>query len=196
MAQCLGHCAAGPPVPSIVDFAATGLPVPGPSQPVPGLARQGWVHARLVRRHLVGTEGLAYYLVYAPVGWPVQEVVWAAGARWTIEEMFKLAKGHEGLDHYEVRSWQGWYRHIALALVALAALAVGSAKGGTALPRAHPPHCPGNPWAFGPPPVGHKTDARINRGLVPLEASASEDGPSMPPPSPLETLRGTVILSG
>jgi SRSO17 transposase len=95
----------------------------------PGL-RQGWVHALLARRHLVRTEELAYYLVYAPVDWPLQEVVRAAGARWTIEEMFKLAKGQVGLDHYEVRSWQGWYRHITLALVALAALAVGSAKRG------------------------------------------------------------------
>jgi SRSO17 transposase len=92
--------------------------------------RQGWVHALLVRRHLVRTEEMAYYLVYAPVDWPLQEVVRAAGARWAIEEMFKLAKGQVGLDHYEVRSWQGWYRHITLALVALAALAVGSAKGG------------------------------------------------------------------
>ena len=62
-------------------------------------ARQrGWVHALLVRRHLSRTQELAYYLVYAPVGWPVEEVVRAAGARWTIEEMFKLAKGQVGLD--------------------------------------------------------------------------------------------------
>jgi SRSO17 transposase len=92
--------------------------------------QQGWVHALLIRRHLLRTEEVAYYLVYAPVDCPVEEVVRAAGARWTIEEMFKLAKGQVGLDHYEVRSWQGWHRHITLALVALAALAVGSAKRG------------------------------------------------------------------
>jgi SRSO17 transposase len=89
--------------------------------------RTGWGHALLVRRHLVRTEEVAYYLVYAPVDWPLQEVVRAAGARWTIEEMFKLAKGQVGLGHYEVRSWQGWYRHITLAL---AALTVGVAKKG------------------------------------------------------------------
>ncbi|HZA25892.1 MAG TPA: IS701 family transposase [Dehalococcoidia bacterium] len=50
--------------------------------------RQGWVHALLIRRHLVRIEEMAYYLVYAPVDWPLQEVVRAAGARWTIEEMF------------------------------------------------------------------------------------------------------------
>jgi hypothetical protein len=46
-----------------------------------------------------------------------------AGARWTIDDMFKQAKGLVGLDQYEVRSWQGWYRHITLALLAFAALA-------------------------------------------------------------------------
>lgn len=95
--------------------------------------RPGWVHALLVRRHTVRTEEVAYYLVYAPVDWPLEEVVRAAGTRWTIEEMFKLAKGQVGLDHYEVRSWQGWHRHITLALVALAALAVGAAKRGRCL---------------------------------------------------------------
>jgi SRSO17 transposase len=68
--------------------------------------------------------------VYAPVAWPLEEMVRAAGSRWTIEEMFKLAKGQVGLDHYEVRSWLGWHCHITLALVALAALAVGAAQRG------------------------------------------------------------------
>lgn len=96
----------------------------------PGL-QEGWVHALLLRRHLVRTTELSYYLVYAPLGCPLEEVVRAAGARWTIEEMFKLAKGQVGLDHYEVRSWRGWHRHITLALVALATLAVGAAKKGS-----------------------------------------------------------------
>ena len=57
-------------------------------------------------------------------------MVRAAGARWTIDDTFKLAKGQVGLDHYEVRSWQGWYRHITLALVAFAALTIGARKKG------------------------------------------------------------------
>jgi hypothetical protein len=32
------------------------------------------------------------------------------------------------LDHYEVRHWQGWYRHITLAMLALAVLTVLRAK--------------------------------------------------------------------
>ena len=132
--------------------------------------------------------------MYAPVDWPLQEVVRAAGARWTIEEMFKLAKGQVGLDHYEVRSWQGWHRHITLALVALAALAVGSAKRGRCHAQSTSPHRSGNPSTLGPPHVGHQPASSTNRWLVPLAATTPEDGPIMPPPSPLETPRGTVIV--
>jgi hypothetical protein len=47
-----------------------------------------------------------------------------AGERWRIEQSFEAAKGEVGLDHYEVRRWDGWYRHMALAMFALAYLAV------------------------------------------------------------------------
>jgi hypothetical protein len=42
--------------------------------------------------------------------------------RWTVEECFEVAKQAVGLDDYEVRSWHGWYRHITLAMLALAFL--------------------------------------------------------------------------
>jgi SRSO17 transposase len=43
---------------------------------------------------------------------------------WHIEEAFQQAKGEVGLDHYQVRRWTAWYRHITLALLAHAFLAV------------------------------------------------------------------------
>ena len=92
--------------------------------------RSGWVHGLMLRRHPEKTDEIAYYLVYAPTDTALAEMVRAAGARWTIDDMFKLAKGQVGLDHYEVRSWRGWYRHITLALLALAALAIGASKKG------------------------------------------------------------------
>jgi SRSO17 transposase len=45
-----------------------------------------------------------------------------AGTRWQVEQAFELAKGEVGLDEYEVRTWTGWYRHVTLAMFALAYL--------------------------------------------------------------------------
>ena len=45
----------------------------------------------------------------------------AIGARWHIEEDLEVTKDL-GLDHYEVRSYLGWYRHITLVLLAAAFL--------------------------------------------------------------------------
>src|SRR6476646_5395542 len=96
--------------------------------------RDGWVHALLVRRHPTAPDELAYYLVYAPDGTPLTETVRAAGARWTIEDIFKLAQRQAGLDDYEVRSWTGWHRHTILALLALAVLAATAAEKGDRCP--------------------------------------------------------------
>ena len=51
-------------------------------------------------------------------------LVRVAGRRWEIEVGFEATKGECGLDHYEVRRWQGWYRHITLSLLAHAVLVV------------------------------------------------------------------------
>ena len=41
-----------------------------------------------------------------------------AGIRWAIEECFEEANGQVGLGQYEVRKWEGWHRHITLAMPA------------------------------------------------------------------------------
>jgi SRSO17 transposase len=88
----------------------------------------GWVHAVVIRRSISDPDELAYYLVYAPTDTPLVEIVRALGARWTIEEVFELAKQRVGLDEYEVRSWTGWHRHTTLALLALATLVLSVTK--------------------------------------------------------------------
>jgi SRSO17 transposase len=94
----------------------------------------GWVHALVIRRSLTAPHEVAYYLVSAPTDTPLTAIVQAIGARWTIEEVFELAKQRVGLDEYEVRSWTGWHRHTTLALLALAALVLGVAKKGAQIP--------------------------------------------------------------
>jgi SRSO17 transposase len=63
-------------------------------------------------------------LVFARQGTTLQEMVQVIGSRWTVEQCFEVGKGEVGLDEYEVRSWQGWYRHITLCMLAQAFLTV------------------------------------------------------------------------
>ena len=72
---------------------------------------------------------ISYYRVSAPEKISLEEIVKVAGTRWAIEESFESAKGEVGLDHYEVRSWDGWYRHITLSMLAHAYLTVVRAHG-------------------------------------------------------------------
>jgi SRSO17 transposase len=81
-------------------------------------------HRLLARRSLSDPTELAYYRVFAPADTPVATMVRVAGMRWAIEASFEDAKGVVGLDHYEVRKWTAWYRHITLALLAHAYLEV------------------------------------------------------------------------
>ncbi len=88
------------------------------------LREPGKGHWLLARRSVSNPEELAYYVCYGPSGTALEELVRVAGRRWTIEECFEEAKGQVGLDQYEVRRWDGWYRHITLAMLAHAYLAV------------------------------------------------------------------------
>lgn len=77
---------------------------------------------------------------------------------WTpIEESIQTAKGEVGLDHYEVRSWTGWYRHITLAMWASAFLSViRNETGAEAAPKKGPHH---------PPVQGSMARFKASRGL-------------------------------
>ena len=41
-----------------------------------------------------------------------------AGARWGVEDCFAEAKNETGLDHYQVRRYHAWYRHVTLSMLA------------------------------------------------------------------------------
>ena len=60
----------------------------------------------------------------------MRELARVAGARWAIEETFATANGQFGLDQYQVRRYDSWYRHITLAMLAHAFLTVTTAQAG------------------------------------------------------------------
>ena len=82
----------------------------------------------LIRRNVSDPNEVAFFACGGPPATTLEELVRIAGRRWTIEEDFELAKGDCGLDEYEVRSWDGWYRHVTLSLWALAVVTVIRSK--------------------------------------------------------------------
>jgi SRSO17 transposase len=92
---------------------------------LPWAEQEGWKHTLLVRRSVEAKPEYAFYFTYAPSEKSaLKTLVAVAGQRGAVESAFEMAKGECGLDHYEVRHWQGWYRHITLSMVALAVLTV------------------------------------------------------------------------
>jgi SRSO17 transposase len=91
---------------------------------LPDESSPGMSHWLLARRSLRDPTACAYYRVFGPADTPVAAMVRVAGMRWAIEASFENAKGAVGLDHYEVRKWTAWYRHVTLALLAHAYLEV------------------------------------------------------------------------
>jgi SRSO17 transposase len=90
-----------------------------------GLVRPGWPGRGfwLLARRRVSDGELAFYACFGPAPTTLAELVRVAGSRWAVEECFQAAKDQVGLDHYQVRRFDAWYRHVTLVLIAQAFLA-------------------------------------------------------------------------
>jgi SRSO17 transposase len=108
-------CGDGAHGPRIYDWAATDI------RPLRLVDRGHWL---LARRSRTDPTDIAYYVCFGPTDTTVEELVRVAGSRWAIEESFQTAKNETGLDHYQVRGYQAWYRHITLSMAAAAFLVI------------------------------------------------------------------------
>jgi SRSO17 transposase len=113
-------CGDGVKGPRLYDWAVASLPDTG-------TAEHGFARWLLIRRSIARPTELAYYLCYGLAETTDEELIRVAGTRWAIEECFQTAKNEVGLDHYQVRRYDAWYRHITLAMCAHAYLAVTAA---------------------------------------------------------------------
>lgn len=153
-----------------------------------GDAAPGWEKGLLIRRSLAEPRELAFYLTHADHGTALSDLVRVAGARWTIEACFEAAKGEVGLDQYEVRSWTGWHRHVTLAMLAHAYLAVlrkvAVGGGAHARPRGRSSaaHRPGTP----PPALAARLVAAARSRRGPRLVTLAPPPPATRPPLPLE----------
>jgi SRSO17 transposase len=151
-------------------YDGCGLPLADPPDP----RWRGWL---LVRRRVSDPIELRGYVALAPQGTTLAEVVPVAGTRWVIEQLCEAATGKVGLDHYEVRSWTGWYRHITLALWAVlraGTIAVEALK--KSLPRGQISPV----WRHsGPPGSSHPAESRGDTApLVALGLGCPADRPA------------------
>jgi SRSO17 transposase len=126
-----------PKGPVRADELARGAPRKGWQRLSAGLGSKGhrlydWLlldpgadeHLLLVRRSISKPTELAYYICHTRHPVPPAELIRVAGSRWSVEETFQFAKNETGLDHYQVRKYDAWYRHITLSMLAAAFLAV------------------------------------------------------------------------
>ena len=61
---------------------------------------------------------VGYWLSNLPADTKPERLARLARLRWKIELDYRQLKGELGLDHYEGRSWLGWYHHTALVTAA------------------------------------------------------------------------------
>jgi SRSO17 transposase len=157
--------------------------------PYRSVTAPGWRKGLLIRRKIGRPDEPTFYLTLAPEAAGLPDLARVAGTRWTIEACFEAAKGEVGLDHYEVRSWTGWHRHITLALLAHAYLTVirkaatvgGGRRGGRPRGRPAAAHRAGGAPARLAPGLGAPARPRACAGVVGLAPTA----PAARPPLPL-----------
>ena len=126
-------CADGSKGPRVYDWALIGTASP-----------DRWLLVRRsLHRNAKGELELAFYRCYSPRPATLAELVAVAGARWAVEDCFAEAKNETGLDHYQVRLYRAWYRHITLSMLAHAFLAVTARALRPAPPE--PPAASGDP---------------------------------------------------
>lgn len=77
--------------------------------------REEWLIAEWPGGHQEPTD---YWISNLPADTQPERLARLARMRWKMELDYKQLKGELGLDHYEGRSWLGWYHHTALVTAA------------------------------------------------------------------------------
>ena len=71
-----------------------------------------WLHIREL-----GDGSLKYSLCNESAEASIEDIRYPSRMRWSIEEFFRDCKEHLGMDHYKLRSWHGWRRHMLLTFI-------------------------------------------------------------------------------
>lgn len=81
-----------------------------------GLPKQA--HTLIVARNVLKPEQIKYFLSNRSLQSPevtLGALLWIAFSRWPIERCFEIGKRDLGMDHFEVRHWEGIHRHFYIS---------------------------------------------------------------------------------
>ena len=87
-----------------------------------------WRNCLLLRRSIVEPDRVVYHRCRVPAGTQVAELIRVARTPSTVEARFQQVRRALGLDQYQVRRYDAWYRHVTLCLVAGAYQSVSAAQ--------------------------------------------------------------------
>ncbi|MDR2571740.1 MAG: IS701 family transposase [Oscillospiraceae bacterium] len=75
--------------------------------------RESWLYIRKL-----ADNKFKYSLSNAPADTPLEVLNRVSLMRWPIEQSFEECKSDLGMDHYEIRSYPGWHRHMLFVFLA------------------------------------------------------------------------------
>jgi len=82
----------------------------------------GRPHTLIVARNVLNTKEVKYFLSNLIVNHQditLAWLLWVAFSRWPIERCFEIGKRDLGMDHFEIRNWQGIHRHFYITQLSM-----------------------------------------------------------------------------
>ena len=82
----------------------------------------GRAHTLIVARNVLEKNEVKYFLsnmVIDDKQTNLQWLLWVAYSRWPIERCFEIGKRDLGMDHFEMRNWQGIHRHFYITQLSM-----------------------------------------------------------------------------
>lgn len=71
----------------------------------------------IIKRTVGRNPEYSFYVSNAPVSTRLNTFVRLSGIRWSVEQCFQECKSELGMDHYEVRKFAGWHRHMLTCIL-------------------------------------------------------------------------------
>jgi len=85
-------------------------------------ALPGRAHTLIIARNVLDNNQVKYFLsnmVIDDKQITLEWLLWVAFSRWPIERCFEIGKRDLGMDHFEMRNWQGIHRHFYITQLSM-----------------------------------------------------------------------------